>query len=258
MELDSVSENTVNSEKQPVNNPVTENSSSDMAYKSCCDFRDPSFFKIETRLLKYKSYFFFFGGAIGSVFPYMSVYFKQLGFSPNEIGIISGCRPLVGFCSGPIWGSLADRFRMRRLMLCVSTLGWLALVTSIGFVPPARFTDDKCGLVEEFIGQAQNGTFNGSEVDVAPDIRKEFKNEHKLRPDITPQDSLMESRGWMVDSKDLARVFGIVLFLVVFGELVQSPAGALADSGCIEALGDRDLHKYGHQRAWGSLGLGLL
>ena len=127
----------------------------------CCDITNPSVLcKIERQLVKFKSFFFFFGGAIGAVFPYFSVYFKQLGFSPNQIGIISGVRPLIGFCSGPLWGSLADRFRKRRIMLCISALGWLAFITSIGFVPVAKYSDSQCHYVTEFLGTSSSNTSN--------------------------------------------------------------------------------------------------
>ncbi|XP_060557620.1 major facilitator superfamily domain-containing protein 6-like [Ruditapes philippinarum] len=215
------------------------------------------FFKIERHLIKFKSFFFFFGGAIGSVFPYFSVYYKQLGLSPNQIGIISGLRPIIGFFSGPLWGSLADRFRVRRIMLFISALGWLAFITAIGFVPPAEISDAQCPYVRDFVGNTKNITNVSvkTETDVT---RADFNDLHRLRVDVTAEESLMESRGWIYDSADLYRVYTVIMILVVLGELVQSPCGALADSGCIETLGNKDMHKYGHQRAWGSLGLGIM
>lgn len=213
-------------------------------------------FKVETQLMKFKSFFFFFGGAIGSVFPYFSIYYKQMGLSPNQIGIISGLRPLIGFCSGPVWGSIADRFRIRRIMLFCSALGWLAFITSIGFVPPPEISDDQCPIVQDFVGVKANET--ATNVTVDEELRDTFDDLHTLRPDVSPEESLMESRGWIYDSDDLFRVYITIMVLVVLGELVQSPCGALADSGCIETLGNTDMHKYGHQRAWGSIGLGTM
>jgi nitrate/nitrite transporter NarK len=96
--------------------------------------------KFEKDLLIYKIFYFGFGGAIGCVFPFLSVYYKQLGFSPNQIGIISGVRPLIGFMSGPVWGSIADRCRIRKMMMLISTFGWLIFLLGIGFVPPAPVT----------------------------------------------------------------------------------------------------------------------
>ena len=209
----------------------------------CCDIRNTEFFRIEKHLLKYKSFFFFFSGAIGAVFPYFSIYYKQLGFSPNQIGIISGVRPIVGFCSGPLWGSLADRYRLRRIILMIGALGWLVFITAIGFVPPPKL-DPNCGYVDALKGNFTLKSYKGPPAE--------------LRPGASAEETLQESRGWMFDQIDLQRVFFTIMILVIFGEAVQSPTGALADSGCVEELGSYDLHKYGHQRAFGSLSLGIL
>lgn len=215
------------------------------------------FFKVEWHLVKFKSFFFFFGGAIGAVFPYFSVYYKQLGLSPNQIGIISGLRPIIGFCSGPLWGSLADRFRIRRIVLFCSALGWLAFITAIGFVPSANISEDQCPYVYEFVGKNVSLT-NTSSITNTDVTHEEFLNLHRERDGVSPEENLMESRGWIYESTGLYRVYIVIMILVVLGELVQSPCGALADSGCIETLGNTDMHKYGHQRAWGSLGLGIM
>lgn len=210
--------------------------------RSCCGFRRPGFFKIEKSLIKYKCFYFFFSGAIGSVCSYFSIYYKQLGFSPNQIGVISGMRPFVGFWSGPIGGMLADRFRIKRFMLMISTVAWLAFITSIGFVPPAKLDPD-CAFVSAL--KSQNTT---------EDKEGPFSQMHS---DTSPEERLQKSRGWMFDQADLQRVFITIIMLVALGEVVQAPAGALADSGCVEELGNDDMHKYGHQRAWGSLGPGI-
>lgn len=60
-------------------------------------------------LLVVKFFYFFFYSAFGSLFPLMGVYFKQMGMTPNQCGILIGCRPFVEFLSAPFWGSYADR-----------------------------------------------------------------------------------------------------------------------------------------------------
>lgn len=245
--------NTVPSELTEGSPIHTGGNSVNMKTKSgCCDI-----FNVEWHMLKFKAFFFFFGGAIGAVFPYFSVYYKQLGLSPNQIGIVSGLRPLIGFCSGPLWGSLADRFRLRRIILFVSALGWLVFITCIGFIPPPKISNAQCPYVYEFVGNVDNVSTSSLPTDIGVS-KADFNSLHDLRGgEVTPEESLMESRGWIYDSFDLHRVFVTIMILVVLGELVQSPCGALADSGCIETLGNKDMHKYGHQRAWGSLGLGI-
>lgn len=138
-------------------------------------------------------------------------------------------------------------------MLFFSALGWLAFITAIGFVPPPKVSDSQCEIVKQFTGK-----LNETDNVTSPDVREEFYDLHRTGPDVTPEESLLESRGWVYDISDLNRVYVVIMILVVLGELVQSPCGALADSGCIETLGSANMHKYGHQRAFGSLGIGTL
>ncbi|KAK3582988.1 hypothetical protein CHS0354_027113 [Potamilus streckersoni] len=218
----------------------------------CCI--DKAYFRIEPALIKFKFFYFFFLGAIGSVFPFLSIYYKQLGLSPNQIGIISGVRPLAGFISGPLWGSIADRFRIRRIVLIGSTFGWLAFITSIGFVPPASKSDVICPLVDDLLG---NKTALTNDSVPLTHSSSYLAHVFRLRPDVTPAKSLLEDRGWMFDQVDLARVLVTILLLVLCGELLQAPCGALADSAVLGQLGDKGIHKYGHQRAFGALALGI-
>ena len=56
-------------------------------------------------------------GAGGSHIPYLPVYFKQLGFSAVETGILVIIRPLRLALISPLWGLLADRYQKRRYVL---------------------------------------------------------------------------------------------------------------------------------------------
>lgn len=209
---------------------------SSTAKRSCCTF--------EPDLLPFKLFYFAFFGAIGAVFPFMSLYLKQLGFSPREIGLFAGVRPILGFCSGPLWGSCADRWRMRKYLLVISTVGWVAFIMGIGFVTPPRKVEDKCQSVG--LNRSEN----------MPVARNRVLTIEEALPDSYSK--LLKNRDWMFDEEDLHRAFIIVFVLIVFGELVQSPTSSLADSGCLEHLGRENMDKYGCQRSWGSLGFGAL
>lgn len=64
-------------------------------------------------LMVVKFFYFFFYSAFGSLFPLMGVYFKQMGMTPSQCGLLIGCRPFVEFLSAPFWGSYADRWVKR-------------------------------------------------------------------------------------------------------------------------------------------------
>ncbi|KAH3868725.1 major facilitator superfamily domain-containing protein 6-A-like [Dreissena polymorpha] len=241
------------------NSPIHSISSDGSSDKTvCCKCLPSDFFKIDRVLLKFKAFYFFFAAAIGCVFPYFSVYFKQLGFSPNQIGIVAGVRPIIGFCSGSILGSIADRFRIRRIMLSCSAVGWLLFITSIGFVPTAKHSDAQCLYVAELLSSNRSNISTSIYQNATnTNLREHFFEMHKSKPHFKPEGSLQESRGWVYDVTDLQNTFVTIMVLVILGELVQSPTGALADSGCIEQLGGDGIDKYGRQRAFGSLGLGI-
>ena len=93
-------------------------------------------FRIERALVPIKLFYLSFIGGIGCVLPYVAVFLKQNGLSPQQIGLISGLRPVVGFISGPVWGALGDRFNIRRLLLLISVTGWLIFYVGFYFIPP--------------------------------------------------------------------------------------------------------------------------
>ena len=75
-------------------------------------------------------YFFFF--AAFSIFvTFGNVYFREIGLTGTEIGLINTVAPLMGMVSGPLWGVLSDRFRNPRLFLGIAVLGATAAVLSI-------------------------------------------------------------------------------------------------------------------------------
>ena len=49
--------------------------------------------------------------AVGSMLPYLPLYFRSLGFNLGEVGWILALGPLVGLLASPGWGALSDRRR---------------------------------------------------------------------------------------------------------------------------------------------------
>lgn len=65
---------------------------------------------INRELLIAKAFYFFFFSAFGSLLPLMAIYFKNMGMTPTQAGILIGIRPFVGVFSAPFWADLADRY----------------------------------------------------------------------------------------------------------------------------------------------------
>lgn len=51
---------------------------------------------------------FLFYGVLGTVLPYLPVFYSNLGVSANLIGVLGAITPAVTFLVSPLWGALAD------------------------------------------------------------------------------------------------------------------------------------------------------
>ncbi|RXN31406.1 major facilitator superfamily domain-containing 6-B-like isoform X1 [Labeo rohita] len=96
--------------------------------------------RIDNHLLISKIFYFFFYSAYGSLHPLLAVYYKQLGMTPSQSGLLVGIRYFIEFCSAPFWGVVADRFKKGKAVLLFSVLCWVLFNCGIGFVKPAAMT----------------------------------------------------------------------------------------------------------------------
>ena len=77
-------------------------------------------------LLAYLVYF----GAIGAAYPYLPVFYHDLGLTFAEIGLLTAVQAAVQLALGPIWGGLMDRFPSIGLTLPLAA----AVAASGGFI----------------------------------------------------------------------------------------------------------------------------
>ncbi len=93
--------------------------------------------------------------AIGASFPYLPVFYRDLGLTLQEIGLLTAIQAGTQLLLGPIWGGLVDRFPRTRLTLPAS-----ALVASVGAMllfTANEFTGALQGSVVLFAGLAGVG-----------------------------------------------------------------------------------------------------
>ncbi|CAB1059295.1 Probable 3-phenylpropionic acid transporter [Olavius sp. associated proteobacterium Delta 1] len=85
------------------------------------------------------SQYFIYFGVLGIFLPYFNLYCYHLGFSGLQIGILAALRSLAMVLFPLIWGSLADRFQIRKpiYILCtfLSTSIWLLYLFFVDFWP---------------------------------------------------------------------------------------------------------------------------
>ena len=235
-------------------------------------------------LLICKTFYFLFYGAFGSLYPLLAVYFKQLGLSATQCGILVGIRPFVEFCSAPMWGGVADTWRKARVMLLFSLASWLIFTEALAFVHPA---DSVCVLVNQ---TSLHGTIilvppKGGSVHIDPNDYHGVDSEgvtfpvtsNTMNMKVSPvhhhqssgrnismrnSNSTYEKEKSMVTlieylPEDLQSIFLLLLLFVIVGEFFSSPTITLADSATLGYLGRSRMEFYGRQRMFGSLGWGI-
>ena len=69
------------------------------------------------------AYYYFFYGALGSLFPFLNLYYRAIGMDPWQIGILGGIRPLIALLFAPIWSYLANKYKIRKAILVWSLVG---------------------------------------------------------------------------------------------------------------------------------------
>ena len=106
-------------------------------------------YKINKDLLIYKSFYFFYFGALGSINPYLPVYLRQIGLSAFAVGLLVGVRPIIQLASAPFWTVVADKFKKRKSIFVMSIMAWLIMTISLVFVEP---TEEICEVT------AKNGS----------------------------------------------------------------------------------------------------
>lgn len=74
---------------------------------------------VNRKLLPIKGFYFFFMAAVGDLLPFIALFMKQLGLTPQETGIIYGLMPFVGFFVRPVVGAFADKFKKHKVILMI-------------------------------------------------------------------------------------------------------------------------------------------
>ncbi|XP_041989069.1 major facilitator superfamily domain-containing protein 6 [Aricia agestis] len=92
--------------------------------------------KIDKGLLPIKIHFFFFFAALGPLLPQMNVYGRQLGVSPQAMGLVTAVLPLLWAAAKPIFGYIVDFFpRQRKLVFMLLIVVMSGSYCGLWFLP---------------------------------------------------------------------------------------------------------------------------
>ena len=238
--------------------------------------------KINRKRLVSKMFYLFYFSAFGSLWPYLSLFFKQLFLSPRQLGILVAARSLVQFIFTPVWGALADRFNKSKLVLLLGLSAWLLSTFSLAIIPIGQRPKEcfevnsmSLSLFQNASRQAQrskaasesSGTdqqgyyqsiFGSSEY--LPWALSFFTSNYEPKTSTKLKETSFPNLKYHPTNEkisDSSRMFILMLCVTVVGLMFASPTQCLADTATLQILGE-DTHEYGKQALWGSVGYGLV
>ena len=199
-------------------------------------------------MFQYKVVFFTCYAAFSCLFTFLSLYFKQLGLSAFQTGILVGIRPMCQAVGAPFWGILADKYKRRKATLLLGASAWVIKNMLILAVRPSH---EVCVVKPVTFGNESSSLFERHALVIS-------------RPnDTLPSVAAITSSSFdkhkyfvQVDSGELSDIFYILLALVLVGELFGSIVHPLLDGCIVDYLGD-ERKKYGRIRVWSSVGMVL-
>jgi MFS transporter, PPP family, 3-phenylpropionic acid transporter len=94
-----------------------------------------------------KAFYLFYYAAMAALFPFLVLYYEQLGFSGRRIGLLAGIPPVLTLVGASLWGAAADATQRHKLVLCLAIVGaggfslllsgvatfWGAMLVVVGF-----------------------------------------------------------------------------------------------------------------------------
>lgn len=82
-------------------------------------------------------FYFFYFAVVGALIPYWGIYLKSLGYSSQDVGVISAIILATRIIAPNFWGWLADRTQQRLRIIRVGSL--LASIIFAGVMLDSRY-----------------------------------------------------------------------------------------------------------------------
>ena len=83
------------------------------------------------QLLAIRWLYFAYFACFGIFITFSNVYFREIGLTGAEIGLVNSVAPLAAIFSGPLWGMLSDRIHNPRLILIIAAFGGSAALLAL-------------------------------------------------------------------------------------------------------------------------------
>nr|CAB3263798.1 major facilitator superfamily domain-containing protein 6-like protein A [Phallusia mammillata] len=83
-------------------------------------------------------FYLIYHGAKACLFPFITLYYRELGLTATQTGIICGSKALIWYFAAPIWMVMAKRIQKTRIILCFALLAAIACNLSITLIPTSN------------------------------------------------------------------------------------------------------------------------
>jgi MFS transporter, PPP family, 3-phenylpropionic acid transporter len=83
------------------------------------------------KMLLPKVFYFFYYAAGAALFPFVGLYYREIGLSSQEIGWLFALKPFTSLFSASLWGGVADATRRHRQLLLIAILGGIGAALTL-------------------------------------------------------------------------------------------------------------------------------
>ncbi|XP_035695161.1 major facilitator superfamily domain-containing protein 6-like protein B isoform X2 [Branchiostoma floridae] len=83
-----------------------------------------------------KAFYFLNHAGKACLLPFLPLYFRLLGLSATQVGIICGTRAFIGLWAAPVWAKMAKKYNIRRLVILFALFMTIACTLSLTVIPP--------------------------------------------------------------------------------------------------------------------------
>ena len=224
------------------------------------------FGRVNKELLVFKLYYFFLFSAQACAKPFLPVFFRHVGMSAEQTGMLLGLQPVARFVGAPLFGGLADKYRKHRAVMLGMCIVSTALFFCLVFVQFTKNSD-----IEERIEGNPCNNSNSSSWNSSKDVHVNDNNlpcrgincSHFSMSRICGNGlPLNMSNEVAVDStgksRDKTKTFIVMSVLLITSQLFGN-FNSLGDAATVKYLTAIDRGgDYGKQRLWGAVGWGSI
>lgn len=198
-------------------------------------------------------YFFYFAG-LGAILPFLPLFYKQLGLPAKQAGIISGIQPFISFVFTPMWGALSDKTKRGKLVFVISFIALVAVGIAFLLTPMPTCKHKMRRDTQPESTSARNQ----SVIKNMYQLISESQNVYRWSIGREEQNDFLVLSDEQAGRQNKFDVFLYLLLVSLFGTLFSCPGLALGDSAAVCLLrSNNDIHQYGKQKRWASIGWGL-